>query len=54
VNLPDFSGGGRGFSDIGVDPELLIHFPQSIQLFSYLIRAAWWNDEVDNYSCFLK
>ena len=45
----DISGSGGGFSDIGDDPELLTHFPQSTQLFSHLIPAAWCDDEVDQY-----
>ena len=47
----DISGNGRGFSDIGVDPDLLF-WPfslQSTQLFSHLILAPWCDDEVDQY-----
>ena len=45
----DISCSGRVFSDIGVEPELLTHFPQSTQLFSHLILSAWCDDEVDHY-----
>jgi len=47
----DISGSGRGFSDIGVepDPAVLTFFHQLTQLFSHLILAARCYDEADYY-----